>query len=284
MKAGTKNQPNGSWKQFFMNKTADKARQVCVRRLQPSVCECADGYWHNGTECVLFSCDVCTENQTCDEENQECVDKVNPCDLCTDNEICEEGKCVFDCNTCAALDQVCNGDKDGCVQAGPCSNCPDGWGCDEATATCINPCDTDGDIFEYKWSTRKSFNQAQVGCQIDQSSSNYFNFFRNSAKAWDQNSSFQDLQIKQKTTKSLQNQRQSILLQLKIFGLMFFTRMVHGHLQMDMQIGQMKTKQGITSRKSTIFSVTLYLLTPSDEEFLESHKKRKIQKLMEMLL
>ena len=177
MKAGTKNQPNGSWKQFFSNKTADKARQVCVKRLQPSVCECADGYWHNGTECVLFSCDVCTENQTCDEENQECVDKVNPCDLCSANEICDESeKCVFDCKTCAALDQVCNGDKDGCVPAGPCSNCPEGWGCDEATATCINPCETDGDIFEYKWSTRKSFTQAQVGCRIDQSLSTYCHF------------------------------------------------------------------------------------------------------------
>ena len=114
----------------------------------------------------LFKC--FSDNETCDEDNQQCVEEVDPCDSCSENETCtDDGKCVFDCNTCAAFDQVCNGNKDGCVPAGPCSNCPDGWDCDEATATCIDPCLTEGDIFEYKWSTRKSFAQAQVGCRVD---------------------------------------------------------------------------------------------------------------------
>ena len=86
MKAGTKNQPNGSWKQFFSNKTADKARAVCVRRLQPSVCECVEGYWHNGTECVLFNCDMCDSSK---------------------NEICVDGKkCEFSCTTCSGFIEI----------------------------------------------------------------------------------------------------------------------------------------------------------------------------------
>ena len=102
-----------------------------------------------------------------------------------------------------------------------------------------------------------------------------FSLFRNSAKAWVQNLSSQDPQIKQKMTRLLQNQRQSILPLLKISGLMFFTRRVHGHLQMAMQIGRMKTKQGITTRLSTIFSEILYMLLACDEHFLNPRKSAR---------
>ena len=142
------------------------------------------------------------DNTVCDEGNQQCID---PCDACSDNEICEGGKCVFDCNTCAALEQVCNGNKDGCVAAGPCSKCPDGWDCDEATATCIDPCLSDGDIFEYKWTVRNNFVQAQV---IFPAVSRFYyrkrslkSGFSNIVKIWDPNTLSQDPQIKPKTMK-----------------------------------------------------------------------------------
>ena len=36
----------------------------------------------------LFKC--FSDNETCDEENQQCVEEVDPCDSCSENETCEE--------------------------------------------------------------------------------------------------------------------------------------------------------------------------------------------------